>query len=427
LGKRLLFACPANIEGCLKVRQVNSSSSLGFRAVRLSVILSFAALPAATPALAQTAEGIHPYLAYSIGYDDNVLGLPNAETSLAVTGSSKTSDLYRSAQAGLQLDKYVGRQQFVVNLGVSHVNYDRYTLFDYQGRNLHASWNWHLGNHLDGVASTSYVRTLSSFNDYHALDQRLQTERQNDLEVRWRLHPRWRLRGAARNNELSYDSESQTQTRNEKSVEAGLDYVTPDNTTVGVVARRLHGDYPLYLNAVTSLLNEYDQDEIRGRFDWRVTSKTRVQFDGGLVSRKHKRNAVQDFRGGNAKATVDWEMTGQTFLTATAWRQLGIVDDLFTAYTVNKGMGLGPRWVVSQKLQTDVQFRYESRDFRQSEAGPQAAAFGDVMHTLQWSANYTPSEHWSLQSTLFGMKKDGSGRLASFRRKGATVTLQYIY
>jgi hypothetical protein len=249
------------------------------------------------------------------------------------------------------------------------------------------------------------------------------------VDFRWQTHPRWQVRGAIGRYDLSYNNEAQrSAAREEKTGEAGLDYVTPTGTSIGVVARRLNGTYPFpFLIGSSVFLSEYEQDELRAKFDWSVAGKTRVQFSGGVVSRKHAQFAEKNFRGGNARTSVDWTISRKTLLSASAWRQLGISDDPFTAYSVNRGASLGPRWMLTQTLQTDFMFRYESRDFRSLQALVKNDEYGDVFHTIQWSTTYAPSEHWMVQSSVFRMKKEGTGRLTSFHRNGATMTLQYVF
>jgi exopolysaccharide biosynthesis operon protein EpsL len=410
------------------VRHVKPHLPLRLKAPQFVRLLCAALVSVALPSLAQT-EGVHPYAAYSLAYSDNVFGLPSREAAVALTGSAKMSDLSRAAQGGVQFKKTLGRQSVVANISVSDVKYDRFTQLDYLGRNYLATWNWSFGNYLDGAVSTSYVRALSAFEDFHSPVRRLQTERQNRADFRWRFHPRFRARGAIGHYDVSYGgNSSRAADRDESSGELGLDYVQTAGNSIGLLARRMKGSYLFPLSVGTSVsASDYEQNEMRARIDWSVSGASRFQFSGGIVSRQHKTVAARDFRGGNARATLEWELAKKTQLVASTWRELGIVDDLVTAYSVNKGASFGPRWVISQKVQTDIQLRYESRAFRSSGILPLAEVSGDALRSIQWTANYVPTPQWLLQSSAFHMKKDGYGRLADFRRNSATLTLQYQF
>lgn len=411
------------------MRQANPSFSKRLRALPGGAALLALALSGAAPVLAQTDDVLRPYVAYSLAYDDNVLGLPGPEVAALLTGSRKMADVSRSKQGGLKLQKTLGRQFVTADLGVSDVSYDRYTQLNYQGRNLAAEWRWVLGNQLEGKLAASYVRSLTPFDDYLSVERRLRTERRQDAEFRYRFHPRWRVRGAVGNYDTDYDVRGFASGRRDQLTrEAGLDYVTPEGNSVGLSARRLSGAYPVPLTAgAATFRNDFDQEDIRARVDWRVGGKTRVTFAGGPLSRRHPSFGAKDFHGVNARLNLDWLVTGKSSISASVWREISNVDDLSVDYALSKGVSLGPRWTVTSKLETDVQLRHESRDFRPSQAVTQVAPYGDKLRSALWSVSYAYDQHWYVRTSVFRTLKDGRGRLSDFSRNGATVALQYQF
>lgn len=391
--------------------------------------LAAAFLLASAPVFAESGDVVRPYASYTFAYDDNVLGLPNPRAAAALTGSSSTDDRSRSIQAGIQIDKTVSRQRLTANGSVSDVRHDRYTMLDYQGRDLSAEWEWHVGNHVEGQLKSSYKRSLASFDDYHVLEKRLTTERRWSGSLRWRFHPRWRFGGALSRYDIAYRSPSaQNGDRTEEWAEASLEYIRPAGNTLGIAAKQVKGSYPVGLPGNRSLMaNDFDQDELLVRGLWKATGKTALQFNGGRVSRTHKSSAAKDFSGFNTRTSLDWAITEATFLNVAVWRELGFVDDLLTAYSINKGIGIGPRWSMSAKLQADVQLRRETREFRASQAFMGIGVSGDTSRSAQALLSYMPDDRWLLQTTLIYMKRDGRGRLTGFDRNAANITLKYQF
>jgi exopolysaccharide biosynthesis operon protein EpsL len=399
------------------------------RTVPKNIMLLSLAMSGASSALAQTDDVLRPYVATAFSFDDNVLGLPGPEVAALLTGSRKMTDVSHSNQAGLKLQKMLGRQFILADIGASDIRYERYSQLNYQGRNLTAEWRWVLGSHLEGKIATSYIRSLTPFDDFLSIERRLRTERRQDTEFRYRFHPRWRIRGAVGAYDTEYETAGFTSgTRDEVAREAGLDFVTPEGNFVGLSARRLSGANPAPLSAGGAILRSgFKQEDIRLRVDWRAGGKTRVTFAGGPLSRSYQSLGTKDFRGINARLNLDWSITGKSSISGAAWREVSNVDDLSIAYALSKGVSLGPRWSISSKLDTDLQLRLEIRDFRASQVFAQAAGYGDTLRSAIWSVNYAYDPHWVVRMSTFRTLKEARGRSSDFGRNGANVSLRYEF
>ena len=379
----------------------------------------------ARPVAAQTANRVGPVATYSSAYENNVLGLPESETDTYV---GARSDRVRTLQAGVQLQKTIGRQLLSADLRASEVKYDRFALLDYQGRDAKAEWKWQAGNRLHGTASVKYQRSLMSFDDYHILERRLQSERAKHVEARWQLHPRWELVAAGTDGKISYDTDLlRARSRRERFVDAGLDYVTPVGNTAGVLVRRTVGTYPRSPElAVFPFDEDFEQGDVRFHANWQVAGKLHVHTDGGYVSRRHKTAGTRDFYGASARLDAGWAVTGKSVLNASLWRELGLVDDL-VAYSVNKGASLRYGWSMTSKLQSHVDVSYETRDFPRTRVSAPGSTEGDMLRKATWSTEYNYAEQWQLRASLFRTLKNGRGAVTSFSRNGGAITLQYQF
>lgn len=401
----------------------------GFASRSASFTLLLALPFACLEAHAQSANVLRPYASYLIAYDDNVLGLPGGAASQAMTGDDDRSDTSKTASGGLMLENKIGQQHLNANLGLSATRYDRLRQLDHQGRNLSAQWNWHIGRHIDGNLGATYLRSLAPFTDFHQPEKNLRAQRRQDFDARWRFHPTWQVRGGLGQSEVSYNLQSQrSNEREEEYGEAGIDYVARSGSTFGVLVRHGRGKYPnpVQIGALV-ISNDYEQDEVRGRVDWLSTGKTRLLFSGGAVSRKHAMFAARDFRGSNARLSIDWLATGKLSVSAAVWRELGPVDDMFTAYSVNRGISIAPKWVITEKVQTEVQLRYEERDFRQSRAFLPTSDFTDTLKSASWSLQYMPAFRWLVQTSVFHTSKNAAAEQSSFTRNGLNASVQYQF
>jgi hypothetical protein len=331
-------------------------------------------------------------------------------------------------QVGVQLQKSIGRQLLSADLRASEVKYDRFALLDYQGHDAKAEWKWQAGNRLRGTASVKYQRTLMSFDDYHILERRLQSERAKHIEARWQAHSRWELVAAGAEGEISYDTELlRGRSRRERFVNVGVDYVTPLVDTAGVLVRRTVGTYPLSPElAVFPLADEFEQGEVRFHADWQAAGKLHFHTDGGYVSRRHKTADVRNFHGANARLDARWALTGKSVLNASLWRELGVVDDV-VAYSVNRGASLRYSLSISSKLRSDLDMSYENRNFPRTPASALGNSEGDTLRKATWATEYEYAKYWQLRASVFRMLKNGHGSVTSFSRNGGAITLQYQF
>jgi hypothetical protein len=113
-------------------------------------------------------------------------------------------------------------------------------------------------------------------------------------------------------------------------------------------------------------------------------------------------------------------------VTGAVWREIGIVDDLSTAYSLNKGISLAPRWQISEKILLEMQAKYEQRDFTQSLAATSAPvnARKDSLRTVALALSYKPLRNTILQTSVFHTEKSSSLQFDSYSRNGVSISVQ---
>src|SRR5438128_5573993 len=112
------------------------------RAFALLVCSAFAAVPAG----AGPNDALHVYGGVAYGHDDNLLRVPDNRAAFDNT----RADSWWTREGGLIFDKIYSRQHIVLIAKLSTTSFDHFKQLDYNGKDLQASWNWQLGNHLEG-------------------------------------------------------------------------------------------------------------------------------------------------------------------------------------------------------------------------------------------------------------------------------------
>lgn len=392
------------------------------------------------PALAAEADvGVfRPYVGYSFSYDDNVSGISDAVRENQNLSDSDLSGTSHRAEAGLSIDKRISQQVLSAKLNLTKVTSDR--LGTYNNKDLLGNWNWHVGDRVEGNLGVSYVQVLSPFVNFDeenidVNDPNLRTQQREFFDGSWLFHPSWRLRGGLSRDKLSYDLEP-VGNRNENTAELGLDYLARSGSTVGMQLRHTRGDLP---NS-PALDNSYNQNELKAKISWLLTEKTQLLFLGGYVQRKHDSDSARDYSGLNARVIANWHPTRKVGVNLSGWREIGAIDDLTAAstldqdvgstwdlasYTLNQGVGIGSTWDLTSKLRLDGQLKHETSDAAHTSL--LAANRKDTLDTASLKLVYRTTEHLQLGVLVYHKNRDSNIAGNSYANNGMTLSSRYEF
>lgn len=378
-----------------------------------------------TPALADEGDVLRPYVGISMFYDDNVLGI--TDDAIAAGTATRLSDTSRRVEAGLIIDKTISRQKLTANLNVNHTSYNRFDTLDYTGRDFQGNWNWRVGDHVDGNLGASYVRALTPFQDFHLPQLNMRTQKREYVDGGWLFHPSWRVRGGVSHYEIDYDlGAQQVNNRSVDDAQIGIDYLARSGSSIGLQYNHSKADFPNLQTLGGGLLvdNNYDQNELKAKVDWKYSGKTDLQFLGGWVRRHYDTATERDFSGFNARAVAVWRATGKTTATLTLWREIGSVDDLTAAYSLNRGASLGLNWDISYKTKFDAFLQREGRDYTVSATGPASPYFGrkDYFNTASVRLTWLATRNFRIQLSVYRTIQDSNVAFVAYRNTGATLT-----
>lgn len=379
-------------------------------------------IPVAARAQAAIDEGqvLRPYVGVSVSHEDNILGTSDAAIA---AGTPKLSDTARRVEAGLIFDKSISQQRLTASINLDRTSYNRFSNLDYNGRDLRANWNWHIGKHLEGNLGATHVRSLTSIQDSltaTGLPSQLPNVRTQDrqyFDASWLLHPSWRLRGGLSHYELDYDQIGpQVANRKIDDGELGIDYLARSGSSVGLQYRHAKGNFPF------SVLNDYSQDEVKARVDWKLTGKTDLLFLAGWVRRENDLAPASDFSGFNGRINAVWRATGKTTLNASLWREVGAQDDQTASYSLNRGISLGGGWEITRQVRLDGQFQQERRDYT-----PANLPRKDRIKYATLQLSYYPLRKLRLQASVYRTVQDSDFAASAYRNLGISLGTRYEF
>lgn len=375
---------------------------------------------------AAAGDTLRPYVDISYAHEDNLLRL---SPSQLIDGNG--ADSYRRLDTGLTLDRTIGRQHVSGDLKLSRTMFEKFVALNNDSKDAHATWNWQLGNKVDGNFGAQYTQALAPFTEFRSSQRNVKTVKNTFGEAKWRIHPSWSLHIGATHQTLAYDlSSQQIGNRNEDTQELGLDFLPATGSSVGVVLRRTHDSYPVQqLLGALIVGNSYRQHDYKLKADWILSSKTRLQFLGGLVQRDYETFQSRNKTTPSIRTTGIWQASVKTNVTVVAYHDISPSDDLSVNYSVNNGVSLASSWEVSNKVHLDAFFRRENRDFNAASAfssvlpvnRQEKSRFGSIQ------LSYVPRKDVQLTTSVFRDDLDATFAQRSYRAEGVVLGLRSTY
>lgn len=375
-------------------------------------------------ALAESGDLFSPYVGLSVSHDDNLFRFSHPEDASLRLGASGLSDTYRRLDVGLNVDQRISQQRLTANLGLNRTAYNRFTQLDNDGKDLQAKLNWHLYAHVHGNIGVAYVESLTPFSDLRVSTERnLRTQKRSYADSTWRFHPSWQVHGSVGYDALNYVIASQRAFNRDLSTEVvGIDYLGITKSSVGVQAAHSSATY-------VSSINNYSQNEFKGKIDWSATGKSRLQFLGGWVERKHDFAPERDFSGTNVRIVATHDLTGKVALTAKVYREIGSIDDLINSYSLNNGINLEATWETSAKIRLAAQLLSEHRSYAPNSvlANLVVSDREDTYRRLSLVGKYMPSRKWSVVVTAYRDQQSSNQAFSHYHTAGLSLNTRFDF
>jgi exopolysaccharide biosynthesis operon protein EpsL len=387
------------------------------RPLALLVCAAFAPSASAGPG-----DALHVVGGGAYGHDDNLLRVPDGSPGFDNT----RADSWWTREVGLLFDKTYGRQRIAIVARLNKTTFDHFEQLDYDGRDMRADWYWQLGNHLEGKIGTSYQKVLAPYTDFTSDERNLRTGRSKYAEGAWRFHPAWRARAGFQRDEYTYELTSQRyNNRTEDTSELEFDYLARSDSLVGLVARRVEGEYPYPRPVGPFIFNDnFTQDELKLHVKWTVTGATTLDALVGYTSRKQPSFGEERIKGVAGKIEGTWQPRGKMTYKAAVWRDFAPLESTVVSYTLNKGASVGAEWDATAKIKVNADVIAERRNYEARSDG--VAATGDLrdsIRTAHLQATWSPRPTVQVSAGAVHQARSGSVTLGTGSFTSNSMTL----
>ncbi len=370
---------------------------------------------------------IRPYISYTMLADDNILRIRDKIDAQTLVGTNKLSDISHRITGGAILDKRISRQHLSANGSWSHTRFERFDQINNQAIDLRGNWNWFLGNQLEGNMGAKFDKGQAPFLFQPAI-KNITTQQTEYFNFSWRFHPSWKLHGDY--THLNFKSDNQRlrfQNRIENSFETGFDHVASSGSTIGIQYRNIQGKFttPIPISNGIFADNNYDQNEIKGKIDWILTGKSRVEFLGGWVERKNTSLPSNDFSGLNARLTYAWQPTSKIDITLSGRRETVPIQSLNANFSVVTGASVSSNWRLTEKTKISGSFSYLSQKLDRLTSQISSGKRNNII-TASIGLIYAPYPSIEISTLALHNSLSTNSPLGGFNANGATINIRYI-
>ena len=373
------------------------------------------------PALAVPGTGLDLYGRIGWSYDNNLLRIADDAPAF----DNQRSDSWRTLEAGAVYDRTISRQRLVAHAKLSKVKFDHFRQLDYDGRDIQGTWYWQVGNRFEGQLGLVHAQTLAPYTDFRSDQRNLRKQRRGFFEGGWKLHPRWEVHTAFSRDKYDYELAAQAfNDRTEEVAEVEGRYLAPSGSAVGLVLRRIEGSYPNRRPFSASLLtDDFTQDELKARVDWKAGGATTLQALAGYARRKQPSFGSGRTSGVNGRVTLQHDPVGKLHYRASLWRDFAPIESTVVSYTLNKGASAGVTWDARAKLRVEADLAYEQRNYNARVALPVSNGLDDALRTASIKATWAPRQKITLSAAYFYQARSGSQLLGigSFKSNGFAI------
>lgn len=330
-------------------------------------------------------------------HDSNLFRLPDDADTASILGTTRRSDTIRRLGAGVHGKVPVSRQNIRLDVDVDNYQFQEFGFLDYTGHDASILWDWEAGKLWDGKVGYEHRRYLSSFATLQDRVQDLIDESHAHVSARRAIHPRWRATASLDGYDYQHSAPSRASLESrEVSGTVGVQYLTPADNLLGVEFSATTADYPNRQVSESTLVdNQYNQYEVAGTADWRLTGASRVNGRLGYTSREHDQISQRDYSGATYKLEYQWTPLAKTTFLLSGYRDLRSYTDVSANYVLTDGISAGAAWAPTYRTVLQAELINEDWKF---EGDPGVSLAGastreDRVKGGRLSAGYMPFDN----------------------------------
>src|SRR3954469_6226393 len=274
---------------------------------------AYAAYPAAS---AETGRNLHFYTYGGLYHDSNLFRLP----------TNAQADSWVRLGLGLRADVPVSRQRFVLDAQIDDNRFNKFTVLNNTGTRARGTWQWELGNSLQGDLGISREQGMAGFGQVQAITSNEMTQDRAFGSANFLITPSWRLRGAFNRQEFTAKDPVRAQFNNEQTDGiVGVDYITGLNNAIGAQVRHSHGAFPnqqvVTPTGTVTINSQYKKPEPAATVHYNIGGKSSLDGRLGYTKRTHDQLPARDYKGSTGNLAFHWTPTPKTLLDASLYRE----------------------------------------------------------------------------------------------------------
>ena len=371
-----------------------------------AALLCLAWFPAVATAALDPTDALQFQVNVGVMHDNNLFRIPDADPRIFGINPENKSDTSFTKGAGIKFDKSYSRQRVIAEANLNETTFDKNTNLDYSGYDGRLAWLWRVGNDWDGEASYRKRKTLGGFADQVFREKDLIETDYFRFLGSYQLDARWRLSAEFNREEQTHSAPGR------RTLDADADtalftamYKTPADSAVGLQFQRTEREY------VNFNVNNHRENRASLVASWRPTGLLKLDGYIGYVDVSHDQLTQRDFSGVAGRANALWEATGKVKVSAAAYRDIRLYQDVASSYIVADGIQISPVYTITSKVVMQGDFIYENHDFRgnpvvllgvpQREDKVRVARIGIVYSPLRWMDLSLTYEAGDRKSNIF--------------------------
>jgi exopolysaccharide biosynthesis operon protein EpsL len=396
-----------------------------------SMLLLGSLAPSKSYAVTSPDDTIKPYVSSSLLYDSNLLRISDNVDPVLITGQSDKSDFIKQIAAGVDVDWTISRQHILVKANVNQNWFQNFNTLDYTGWDTSAQWNWQLGNNLDGEIGYTNAQVLGNFGQLNGIVNNLINNQRYFANGGYLFHPNGKIKLGVFRTELEFDGTSRQFSNNtEDNAQVDLQYLSPAGSTLGLQVIATDGKYPQrQLTTGITQDNAYTRMNYALTWDWRATSKARIDGLVGYTQQNYAHFGIRNFSDIVARLNLGWQFSDKTLLELSGRRQITQADNLFASFVLTQGVWFNFSWQSTQKIAIRLPMSYQEQQYL-GGGGTSAAGFGqqkDKVGNISLNIMYHPVDSISVGPVLSYEKRDSNNPISSYETKSAGVNLQAVF
>lgn len=333
------------------------------------------ALAAAAPfaVCAQEQDVVRIDAGAQIDHHSNVFRLADGVDPTPLFGKSSRSDTILKGILGINFNREVSRQRFRADARLEPTKFSTYSKFDYTAYNAGVGLDWGIGPAFYGTLGARANQGLTSFLYVAGVgDRNLERRTLLNGSAGFRFTPDWSVFVGADQTVLSnslnfYKAADFTAT----GTEAGVRYDRGTGTQLALVLRNTQGKYDNLQTSdlsgallATPISNDYKQNALLLRLQYKPSDDSRLFGDVGYTERKYSTLPARDFSGPTAVLGVEWKPTGAFDMRVDLIRDLQAPGLLSFNYVDYTELRLVPKVALTGKIAATGLLSYANLNYK---------------------------------------------------------------